>query len=198
VLVISDFDPAGNSIPAAIARKAEHRIRTDGLDVDLHVRSIALIAEQVEEFDLPRIPINDKKRSGKFEERHGEGGCELDALEALPDDPHDDPLFDSSRTYLDQIERYRRHRGQEANPVVWHKRRLRRTCEMCGDEFEASKPRAKFCGSSCRQKLYRRNAKGLALRLASASLIAARPNTRCSSPLFRLMSACLAAVFRGF
>jgi hypothetical protein len=83
VLVISDYDPAGQSIPVAIARKAEHRIYTEGLDVDLQIRHIALTAEQVAQYNLPRIPINDLRRSAAFEERHGEGGVELDALEAL-------------------------------------------------------------------------------------------------------------------
>src|SRR5262249_60631530 len=38
VLVISDFDPAGQSSPVAIARKAEFRICNEGVDVDLQVR----------------------------------------------------------------------------------------------------------------------------------------------------------------
>jgi hypothetical protein len=289
VLVISDYDPAGQSIPVAIARKAEHRIYIEGLDVDLHVRDICLTKEQVAEYNLPRIPINDLRRAAAFEKRHGEGGVELDALEALypgtlggiviaeieryrdstlneqveeaeaeaearieeinrkvydqhaediaaleaerdrrtalwnaadaglieirkemqravmeiaarhqgrfdalatelqsdfgaladpilrrieanldaetpdiedladwpnptPDDPHPDPLFDSSRDYLDQISRYKRHQGK---PTARRERIKPKSypsnCRNCGKSFIAKRPGAKWCREVCRK-----------------------------------------------
>jgi hypothetical protein len=84
ILYISDFDPAGQSMPVAVARKIEHRLRLKGLDLDIQVRPVALTLDQCREYRLPRTPIKDtERRKAGFEERHGEGATELDALEAL-------------------------------------------------------------------------------------------------------------------
>lgn len=86
ILYISDFDPAGIGMPVAVARKIEWYQRTyeeyEGLDVRLE--PIALTAEQVSAYRLPRIPVKDTdRRKGNFEMVYGEGQVELDALEAL-------------------------------------------------------------------------------------------------------------------
>lgn len=84
VLYLSDFDPGGESMPRAVARKAEWLIAHEGLDIDLRLRPIVLTPEQIARFDLPRTPIKEtERRKAKFEDRHGEGATELDALEAL-------------------------------------------------------------------------------------------------------------------
>jgi hypothetical protein len=84
VLYLSDFDPAGESMPLAAARKIEFQIRTRHPDVDLQVRPVALTQRQCVDLGLPRKPIKESERRGeRFEERHGEGATELDALEAL-------------------------------------------------------------------------------------------------------------------
>jgi len=84
IIYISDFDPAGLSIPLTAARKFEFLIRQEGLDIDLQVNRIALTLEQCEEYDLPRTPIKPgEKRRDAFEETYGRGATELDALEAL-------------------------------------------------------------------------------------------------------------------
>lgn len=84
ILYISDFDPAGASMPVAVARKIEHEIRTKGHELDIQVRPIALTAEQCVQYNLPRTPLKDsERRAAAFEARHGEGATELDALEAL-------------------------------------------------------------------------------------------------------------------
>jgi hypothetical protein len=87
IFYISDFDPAGIGMPVAVARKIEWYQRTfddeyGGLDVRLE--PIALTAEQVAEYKLPRIPVKDSdRRKSRFEMVYGEGQVELDALEAL-------------------------------------------------------------------------------------------------------------------
>jgi len=82
IFYVSDFDPAGQSMPRAVARKIEWMVRGTGLDVKLC--PLLLTAEQVREYELPRTPIKETERRGaKFEERNGEGAVELDALEAL-------------------------------------------------------------------------------------------------------------------
>lgn len=54
ILYISDFDPAGQSMPVAVARKIEHRLYLKQLDLDIQVRQIALTADQCERYRLPR------------------------------------------------------------------------------------------------------------------------------------------------
>ncbi len=84
IFYVSDFDPAGQSMPVAIARKVEFFIRTLELDLDVRVFPVVLTAEQVRSFGLPRTPIKEtERRRAGFEERYGEGAVELDALESL-------------------------------------------------------------------------------------------------------------------
>jgi hypothetical protein len=84
IFYISDYDPAGVNMPCSIARKIELYIRRDDLDLDIRLHPLVMTSDQIERYDLPRIPIKDtESRKGKFEERFGEGGVELDALEAI-------------------------------------------------------------------------------------------------------------------
>jgi len=85
IFYISDFDPAGNSMPAAFARKLEFMLtRRDMEGWDVRLKPIALTLEQVDDYQIPRVPIKEtEQRAGKFEEAFGVGAAELDALEAL-------------------------------------------------------------------------------------------------------------------
>ena len=84
ILYVSDFDPAGQSMPVAVARKIEYFVRTLGLDVDVRVFPVVLTLDQIQYYRLPRTPIKEtERRRMGFESRHGEGAVELDALEAL-------------------------------------------------------------------------------------------------------------------
>src|SRR5438105_13162709 len=84
ILYVSDFDPAGQSMPVAVSRKIEYFVRTLGLDVDVRVFPVVLTIDQVQHYGLPRTPIKEtERRRVGFESRHGEGAVELDALEAL-------------------------------------------------------------------------------------------------------------------
>jgi hypothetical protein len=88
ILYISDFDPSGENMPVSVARKVEYFIRKNELDLDVQVRPIALTKEQCEEYRLPRVPLKTNNKSNiaraeRWEEKHGEGATELDALEAL-------------------------------------------------------------------------------------------------------------------
>jgi hypothetical protein len=100
ILYICDFDPAGRSMPVAVARKIEYELYRQGLDRDVQVRPIMLTHEQCVEYRLPRTPIKvTEQRAGRFEERFGEGATELDALEALHPG-----VF--ARIVSDEIDRY--------------------------------------------------------------------------------------------
>jgi hypothetical protein len=84
ILYLSDFDPGGDSMPVACARKIEFLLRKMKLVLDIQLRPVVLTHEQCVELKLPRTPIKEKeKRAGRFQERFGEGATELDALEAL-------------------------------------------------------------------------------------------------------------------
>lgn len=84
ILYVSDFDPAGQSMPVAVSRKIEYFVRKNDLDVDIRLQPAALLEEQVVEHRLPRTPIKETElRKSHFEEHHGRGATELDALEAL-------------------------------------------------------------------------------------------------------------------
>lgn len=84
IFYVSDFDPAGYGMPVSVARKLEFFVRDRDLDLDIALEPIALTRQQVVEFGLPRQPIKDSElRKGAFEDVHGEGAVELDALEAL-------------------------------------------------------------------------------------------------------------------
>src|SRR5262249_24382836 len=80
VLTITDFDPGGSNMPIGLARKLEFMIATLAPGLDVQVRPIALTREQVEQYDLPSIPIKESNRQAAvFERRHGvTGATELD------------------------------------------------------------------------------------------------------------------------
>jgi hypothetical protein len=84
ILYISDFDPAGQSMPVAASRKIEFELAKKGLKLDIQLRPVALSHEQCQHYELPRTPLKDsEKRADRFERRFGEGATELDAMEAL-------------------------------------------------------------------------------------------------------------------
>jgi hypothetical protein len=84
VLYVSDFDPAGDWMPVAVARQAEFYISLYAPGRDLKLTPVVLTPDQVKKYRLPRKPIRESDQSKKcFEDRHGVGATELDALEAL-------------------------------------------------------------------------------------------------------------------
>jgi hypothetical protein len=118
VLYVSDFDPAGRTMPVSAARKVEFEIDRRGVALDVQVRPVVLTHEQCVEYSLPRTPIKEtERRSAKFEERFGVGATELDALEAL----HPGAL---QRILTEEIERYW---SQDHDRIV----------DEAGDAFEA-------------------------------------------------------------
>jgi hypothetical protein len=103
IFYVSDFDPAGQSMPVAVSRKIEYFTRKAEGYLDIRLYPIVLTADQVEQYNLPRTPIKDtEKRAGKFEERFGTGAVELDALEAL----HPGTLAEILRQQIDEYYDY--------------------------------------------------------------------------------------------
>lgn len=84
ILHLTDFDPAGRSMPTAAAVKIVFLARKSGVDLDIQLKPLALTLEQCIEYRLPRTPIKASDlRASNFEARFGAGATELDALEAL-------------------------------------------------------------------------------------------------------------------
>ena len=251
ILYISDFDPAGASMPVAVARKIKHLLHQGGQDLDIQVRPVVLTFDQCRQYRLPRTPIKESEHRGAaFEARFGEGATELDALEALhpgeleriltreinryfdddldglidevgeevqadlddindkvrqhhakaikaleaerkqllaaikafekktkpvmaaieadleaeapdldsyswpePDDgdEDDDPLFNSTRDYLEQIDRFKAHQGKSTEARERRKpTKTARVCPVCKKTFLAANPRATTCSEKCR------------------------------------------------
>lgn len=83
IFYVSDFDPAGYGMPTSVARKIEFMLSEQPIE-DIKLQPIVLTRQQVREYSLPRTPIKEsERRKDTFEEIHGEGAVELDALEAL-------------------------------------------------------------------------------------------------------------------
>jgi hypothetical protein len=84
---------------------------------------------------------------------------ELDAESPMADDydwpePEDgdedpDPLFDSTRSYDEQMERYREHQGK---PEDTGRKTTLLNCVICGGQFEALRSDAQTCSKACREK----------------------------------------------
>ena len=83
ILYISDFDPAGRSMPVAASRKLEFWQSVKRSRADMQLYPIALTHDQCIQYRLERTPIKEsERRKAKFEDRYGSGATELDALEA--------------------------------------------------------------------------------------------------------------------
>jgi hypothetical protein len=110
IFYLSDFDPAGKSMPQAVARKLEWMLADRGINQDVRVEPLVLTHEQVRAYDLPRKFIKESElRKDSFEDAHGEGAVELDALEAL----HEGVLADILRDALDEFYNHDARREME-------------------------------------------------------------------------------------
>jgi hypothetical protein len=147
ILYVSDFDPAGQSMPVAVSRKIEYFVRTLGLDLDIRLFPVVLTLLQVQSYQLPRTPIKEtERRRIGFEARHGEGAVELDALEAL----YPGQLTQVLSYYLDhyydgmlesRVQAEREALGQELS-VVWQQVTLGYQQEVTGLRAEYEQIRA--------------------------------------------------------
>lgn len=88
ILYVSDFDAPGMYMYNSVSRHLhfacwELEEIAGAVAPSVKVDSVAVTGEQVEELRIPRIPINEKDpRKAKWELLHGEGGVEVEALEA--------------------------------------------------------------------------------------------------------------------
>jgi hypothetical protein len=84
---------------------------------------------------------------------------EFDWPEPAAGEEHEDPLFDSTRSYVDQIGSYHAYQGKETEVVLWQDRKIICVCARagCGKNFPASASRtqAKVCSPACRLAMKR-------------------------------------------
>ena len=121
IFYISDYDPAGDSMPVAVARQLEYWAQDFAPDQEVKLQPLALTVSQVEEYRLPTIPVKESdKRRANFEARYGQqGAVELDALEALYPGSLGQIVRNALRDYVDQslMERLE-NAGYEARAVA--------------------------------------------------------------------------------
>jgi len=102
IFYISDFDPAGDAMPIAVARQVEFWIKRFNLNLNIGLTPLALTRQQVKEYHLPRIPIKETDtRRENFEDKYGEGAVELDAMEAIHPGVIQQILIDAITPYFD-------------------------------------------------------------------------------------------------
>jgi len=83
VLCVSDFDPAGDDMPTALARYLEFN-KEEYAGLDICLEPVLMTAEIALEYGLPRSPIKTAQgQRDRFQAFHGEGGVELEALKVL-------------------------------------------------------------------------------------------------------------------
>jgi hypothetical protein len=65
--------------------------------------------------------------------------------EAEEPDEDDDPLYDSSRGYLEQLDRYHEHQGKAKPAKLFDRRTYSHVCTDCGKNFMSTKREAPLC-----------------------------------------------------
>jgi hypothetical protein len=105
------------------------------------------IDEMEGELEAEAQPVFDAIKQEMEAERPSADAYDWPEPEEGNEDP--DPLFDSRRSYFDQLARYREHQGR-SEPVP-----RQFTCEICGKSFISRRP-AKVCSPACRTQRWRR------------------------------------------
>jgi hypothetical protein len=88
ILYISDYDPAGFAMPVSFARHCQFatwELEEIAAEIapEIKVDNVAVTGEQVEKFDLPRMPIKETDlRRAMWELEHGEGAVEVEGMDA--------------------------------------------------------------------------------------------------------------------
>ena len=102
IFYISDFDPAGQSMPVAVSRKVEWMVHRYGR-LNIKLFPLVLSKEQCTKYQLVHKPIakESQKRRKAFTGQYGEVATELDALEAKVPGELANILRDAINPYID-------------------------------------------------------------------------------------------------
>jgi len=71
---------------------------------------------------------------------------------AEADEWEDDPLYDSTRDYVAQVDRFRAHQGKDCNVRLFRDQPLTRDCTECKKPFQSTNPNQTACGTVCANK----------------------------------------------
>lgn len=96
VLYLSDHDPRGSGMAVNMIAKISWLEERGDLSERVFVKQLAVTDEQVQDYGLPTEPVEGGEGSGTgakayqtlaetWQARHGEGACELNVLEGIPD-----------------------------------------------------------------------------------------------------------------
>jgi predicted nucleic acid-binding Zn ribbon protein len=89
-------------------------------------------------------------------------------------DEDDDPLFDSTRDFIEQTDRYKEHQGKPTESTRKPYDFFTAKCASCGKEFEAtSRSQSLACSNVCREQL--RRDKAQAAKVAIPCVICGTP-----------------------
>jgi hypothetical protein len=72
-------------------------------------------------------------------------------------DEWQNPLYDSTRDYVEQVDVYRAHRGDDDNVGLAADRVITKSCTVCGKSFNSPTARKLYCSSSCAHKAFRKS-----------------------------------------
>ncbi|ADB63927.1 hypothetical protein Htur_5039 (plasmid) [Haloterrigena turkmenica DSM 5511] len=97
ILYLADFDPKGYDMPANMAGKLAWLHQRGDLEQRVAIERLAVTKDQIEQLELPRKPIEESTATGtggvaynrrvtEWEEQHGAGATELNALEQQPEE----------------------------------------------------------------------------------------------------------------
>jgi hypothetical protein len=64
----------------------------------------------------------------------------------------DNPLYNSTRTYVEQVDVYRAHRGDDEDVGLAIDRIVTKNCKLCGESFSTVYPKRVFCSQGCTNK----------------------------------------------
>ncbi len=109
ILYLADFDVKGYDMPANMAGKLAWLHQRSDHEQRVVIERLAVTTDQIENLDLPRKPIEESSATGtggvaynrrisEWEQEHGAGATELNALEQHPDE--------FRRIVRDALERY--------------------------------------------------------------------------------------------
>lgn len=110
IFYLRDFDPAGETMARAVARKLEWFVRKgkknsdySNFALDVKLIDVALNHDQCIKYELPREPMDRTPQyKGSFEEKFGEGATELDSFVALREEEFKTLLIGLVEKYYDK------------------------------------------------------------------------------------------------
>jgi len=81
----------------------------------------------------------------------------FDWPEPAEGDEDDDALYASTRDYVEQVDVYRAHRGDDEDVGLAADRVITKSCTVCGKSFDTPNERKLYCSSSCAHKAFRKS-----------------------------------------